>query len=448
MYVILLAGGSGKRLWPLSNMVRAKQFFKAYKDNNGNQGTMVAHVLNQIKKSNPNAKILIATNITKESMLKNILNEKIDYCVEPDQRDTFPAVSLAVAYLRDVLNVGLSECVTVCPIDIDAPLEFFYMFDKLEKCIYDGADMALLGVSPDYPSNQFAYILPEDAGERAKALWYHEKPTVSQAQKYIELGALWSGGVYSFRLEHVLKKSQSLLGYKTFDDLCGMYKKINKASFAKEVVEKENNIEIVRYDGEWEDLGNWKSFSKSKVCDDEYAIIDKSSRNTCVINELHIPIVCVGCENLIVAASAAGILVTDVEESVNIKPFVEKMSQQVMYAERTWGSFLMLDVQKNSLTVRVTLLKGHSLNYHSHKHRDEIWTITKGKGVAIVDGERRLVTVGDIVRLPRESKHTVYAECDLQIIEVQMGEIAFDDKEIFDYYMGNMRIGEEIWKKR
>ena len=447
MYVILLAGGSGKRLWPLSNMVRAKQFFKAYKDKNGSQGTMVVHVFEQIRKSNPNSQILITTNTTKESMLKNILNEKVDYCVEPDQKDTFPAVSLALSYLHNVLNVGLSECIIVCPIDIDAPLEFFNMFEKLEKCVLAGADMALLGISPDYPSNQFAYVLPKDVKEKSKALWYHEKPTVLQAKKYIEQGALWSGGVYSFKLGYVLEKSQYVLGYKTYDDLCGMYKTLNKASFAREIAEKENNIEIVRYNGKWDDLGNWKSFSQSRV-DDEYAIVDQTSKNTRVINELRIPIVCVGCENMVIAASAAGILVSDVEESVNIKPYVEKMSQQVMYAERTWGSFLMLDVQKNSLTVRVTLLKGHSLNYHSHRHRDEIWTIIKGNGVAIVDGGKIVVTVGDIVRLPRESKHTIYAESDLQIIEVQLGEIAFEDKEIFDYYMGNMRIGEQIWKKR
>ncbi|MBR6477111.1 MAG: phosphomannose isomerase type II C-terminal cupin domain, partial [Lachnospiraceae bacterium] len=119
----------------------------------------------------------------------------------------------------------------------------------------------------------------------------------------------------------------------------------------------------------------------------------------------------------------------DKEQSSYIKPYVDAIDQQVMFAEKSWGSFRVLDVKPASMTILVTLNPGHGMNYHSHEHRDEVWTVIAGEGKAILDGREQPVKVGDVIRMPVGCKHTVFAETELQIIEVQMGnEISVTDK--------------------
>ena len=161
--------------------------------------------------------------------------------------------------------------------------------------------------------------------------------------------------------------------------------------------------------------------------------MDNTCENTHVVNELNLPMLCMGCRNLVIAASPDGILIADKEQSSYMKPYVEKIVQQVMYAEKSWGSFNVLDVQDNSMTIKITLLPGHMLHYHSHEHRDEVWTVTNGHGRVVVDGVERNVTAGDVISLPVGCKHTVMADGRLEIIEVQLGnEISVEDKQKFE----------------
>ena len=175
------------------------------------------------------------------------------------------------------------------------------------------------------------------------------------------------------------------------------------------------------------------TFSSAKKQEDsEYNIVSDNSNNVRVVNELNMPVLCVGCNNIIVAASAGGILVSDLNTSTEIKPYVNTLIEKVMFAERTWGNFLILDVQKDSLTIKITLLKGRRMNYHSHERRKEIWTIISGRGTVIIDGESREVAAGEIINLPVGCKHTVCAATDLHIVEVQLGnDISSKDKRIF-----------------
>jgi len=144
---------------------------------------------------------------------------------------------------------------------------------------------------------------------------------------------------------------------------------------------------------------------------------------------LNIPILCMGCKDMIVAASGDGILISDKEQSSYIKPFVDEMIGQVMYAEKSWGSFTVLDVQEGSMTIKVVLLPGHGLHYHSHESRDEVWTIVSGSGKVVIDDRERPVTAGDVISLPVGCKHTIFADTELKVIEVQLGaEISVEDK--------------------
>jgi mannose-1-phosphate guanylyltransferase len=161
--------------------------------------------------------------------------------------------------------------------------------------------------------------------------------------------------------------------------------------------------------------------------------MNDACENSNIVNELNIPILGMGLKNIIVAASNDGILVADKVQSSYIKPYVEQMKQQIMYAEKSWGSFTVLDVQPEALTIRIVLLPEHQLHYHSHEHRDEVWTIMSGSGMVVINGKRRDVGTGDVIRIPAGTRHTVIAVSELKIIEVQMGkDITVEDKIKYD----------------
>ena len=156
---------------------------------------------------------------------------------------------------------------------------------------------------------------------------------------------------------------------------------------------------------------------------------DETCENVHIVNELSVPILCMGLKDTVVAASPEGILVSTKERSDFMKPYVDAINRQVHFAEKSWGEFCIIDVEKHSLTIRVTLLTGRSMSYHSHEHRDEVWTVISGSGQVTLDGEKRQVGPGDVVRIPAGCRHKVQADTRLQTIEVQLGEeISVHDK--------------------
>ena len=205
---------------------------------------------------------------------------------------------------------------------------------------------------------------------------------------------------------------------------------MRKISFDYAVAEKEPKIQVMRFAGQWKDMGTWNTLTEAM----EEPVIGKGTigdacENVDIVNELDVPILVMGLKNAVVAASPEGILVTDKEQSSYIKPYVDAMDQQVMFAEKSWGSFRIIDIQEDSLTILVTLNPGHGMNYHSHVYRDEVWTVVSGTGRVILDGEESGVAAGDVVRMPAGVKHTVIADTALRIVEVQIGrEISVTDK--------------------
>ena len=435
MNIILLSGGSGQRLWPLSNNVRSKQFIKVLQGENGQLESMVQRVYRQITTVDAEAQVTIATGKKQVSMILNQLENKVNVCVEPERRDTFPAICLAAAYLHDVKNVAETEPVIVCPVDPYVEDSYFEALKRLSELAEEGnANMSLLGIEPTYPSEKYGYIIPESKEEVSAVSTFKEKPDEETAKKYLEQGALWNGGVFAFRLSYLLEKAHELLDFKDYEDLYAHYGEQKKISFDYAVVEQEKSIQVLRYKGSWKDLGTWNTFTEAMGSN---AVGNVTLNDTCedthVVNELNIPILCMGCKSMVIAASGDGILVSDKEQSAQIKPYVDKLAGQAMYAEKSWGSFTVLDVQDDSMTIKVELLPGHSLHYHSHEHRDEVWTVMSGMGSVIIDGMQRMVRPGDVVTMPAGCKHTLIAETKLSVIEVQLGkDISVDDKKKYD----------------
>ncbi len=432
MNIILLSGGSGKRLWPLSNDIRSKQFIKIFKKDDGTYESMVQRVYNQIKKVDKDATVTIATSRTQVSAITNQLGDDVGISIEPCRRDTFPAIALATSYLVDVMNADPEESVVVCPVDPYVGYDYFEALKDLSNQADKGeANLVLMGIEPTYPSEKYGYIIPETSEQTSKVKTFKEKPTEEVAKSYIAQGALWNGGVFAYKLKYVLKKAHELIDFKDYQDLFNKYETLEKISFDYAVVEHEKNIQVQRFNGMWKDLGTWNTLTEAM----QENIVGKgecseSCNGVHIINELDIPVLAMGLHDVVISASPDGILVSDKEQSSYIKPFVDRYDRQIMFAEKSWGSFTVLDVGPTSMTLKIVLNPGHSMNYHSHKRRDEVWVVTSGTGTVLIDGDNKSVKSGDVITMGAGQKHTIEAETELNLIEVQLGkDISVKDKE-------------------
>ena len=431
MHIVLLSGGSGKRLWPLSNDIRSKQFIPIFRGSDGARHSMAQRVCGQVRHAIPGAQITIATSKAQVSVLRNQLGDAVDICVEPCRRDTFPAIALVSAYLHDVKGVGRDEVIAVCPVDPYVEDDYFAAVRQLVQLAVGGAaDLMLMGIEPSYPSEKYGYILPQNKETVSHVLSFREKPDADAAQRYVDEGALWNSGVFAYCLGYVLTRARQLLGYSDYEGLLAAYESLEKISFDYAVVEHETNIGVLRYGGAWKDLGTWNTLTEimeETALGD--AVLDDGCSNTHVVNEMDVPVLVMGAQNLVVAASPEGILVADKAASSYMKPYVERISQPVMFAEKSWGSFRIIDVEEESLTIKVTLNAGHAMNYHSHAHRREIWTVVSGCGSVRLDGAERPAVAGDVIDIPAGMKHKISAQERMVVIEVQVGSsISKEDK--------------------
>lgn len=432
MNIILLSGGSGKRLWPLSNDIRSKQFIKIFRQSDDNYESMVQRIFRQVKSVAPDATVTIATSKSQVDAIHNQLGKNVGISVEPYRRDTFPAIALATAYLHDVQGISEDEAVVVCPVDSYVEEGYFQCVGRLyEAAQYGNKNLVLMGIQPTSPSEKYGYIKPTQAEDGTCKFTFTEKPTKEKAKDYIANGALWNSGVFAYKLKYVLDKSMELLKTSDYATLYEEYEKLKKISFDYAVVEQENSIEVLRYSGIWKDLGTWNTLLEAM---EEQVVGDVRLSETCEnvhgINELGIPILVMGCKDLIVSASPEGILVSDKEQSSYIKPFVDDINQQVMFMEKSWGSYRVLNVEQNSMTIKITLSSHEGMNYHSHDRRDEVWIIISGTGKTIIDGMEQSVKPGNVITMVAGCRHTIIAgETDLQLIEIQLGtDISANDK--------------------
>lgn len=435
MNIVLLSGGSGKRLWPLSNDIRSRQFIKIFKAGDGEYESMVQRVYRQIRNVDPDAQVTIATSRTQVSAIHNQIGDNVRICVEPCRKDTFPAMALAAVYLHETAGMSEEESLVVCPVDPYVHKEYFEALMEMDRLAAktDGG-LILMGITPSYPSEKYGYVIPEKQEKTSKGIAFVEKPDAETAKDLISRGALWNGGVFAFKLKYMLKKAHELLNFDDYEDLYTKYESLQAVSFERAVAEKETNMQVTRFEGMWKDLGTWNTLTEAM---EESSIGDVTLNPACenvhVVNELDVPVLCMGLKNVVVSASPEGILVSDKEQSSYIKPYVDQMDQRIMFAEKSWGSFRVLDIEDESLTIKVTLNPGCSMNYHSHERRDEVWTVISGEGRTIVDGMEQPVRAGDVVTMQAGCRHTIIADTELKVIEVQLGkEISVHDKRKYE----------------
>ena len=360
MNIVLLAGGSGKLLWPLSNGIQSKQFLSVFKTQDGQSESMLQRVYRQIRQADPEAAVTVATAKNQVAAVRRQLGEDVPVCAEPCRRDTFPAIALAAAYLHDVQGIGAEEAVVVCPSDAYAQDDYFFALRKLwDLAREDAARLVLMGMEPSYPSEKYGYILPKTAAPVAKVEAFREKPDKITAQKYIETGGLWNAGVFACKLGYVLERAEALIGFSDYESLLAHYEELPKISFDYAVAEHEADIAVLRFSGEWKDLGTWKTLTEAM---DEPASgdvrMDETCRNVHAVNGLDLPMLVMGLQDMVIAATPEGILVSGMERSGDIKPYVDALDRPSRCTEKSWGTYRVLDTREDSLTVRASVNPG------------------------------------------------------------------------------------------
>lgn len=426
MNIVLLSGGSGKRLWPLSNEIRSKQFLKLLSDANGGHESMVQRVYRQITQAGIHANIVVATSATQVESIRGQLPDDVDVVVEPERRNTFPAIVLAASYLESRKKMDSEETVIVLPVDPYVDVEYFETFKKMDERVQQGGmDIVLMGITPSYPSEKYGYIIP---GADGSVTGFKEKPDEASAKALIQQGALWNAGVFAFKLKYLMGIADNYLESREFEEVIKHYASLKKDSFDYEVVERAEALAVIRYNGAWKDIGTWNTLTEEmqeeSIGD---VIMGEECINTHVINELSIPVVALGTQNLVIAAGQDGILVSDKHKSSYIKPYVENIDNRPMYEERRWGEYKVYDYSQyadgtKSLTKHVTINAGCAQDYHVHRYKDEVITVANGEGELVVDGCLMKLSRGDSISIRRGQKHAIRAFQDLQLISVQISE--------------------------
>ncbi len=437
MQIVLLSGGSGKRLWPLSNEIRSKIFLKLLKSEDGGKESMIQRICRQLDSSGLLQSTSIVTHKCQIEITQNHIGDRIPIISEPHKRGTFTAVALAASYFHSQMHVEPEETICIIPVDLFVETEFFNLLHKFPGVLsHSQADLALLGTAPKHPSNQFGYIVPNinHNTEYFSVAQFVEKPDEKNAIRLIRKKAMWNCGVFAFSLKFMLSYLKNKGLPICYEELLERYEHLPEASFDHEVVEKTRHSVVISYDGAWKDLGSWDTLSnhlESSITGSGQ--ISNDSVNTHLVNELSYPVHIIDVSNIIVAASPDGILVASKSKSNQIKDKLNYVRQSPMYEEKRWGTYRVLDhsqTEKDTVTVtkKMELLPGKNTSYHMHQKRKEIWTIISGSGELILDDKIYPIQTGDVLQIPYGAKHGVKAITPLEFIEIQIGnELAEED---------------------
>lgn len=434
MKILLLSGGSGQRLWPLSNDFCSKQYIKVLSGEDGRQ-SMLQRVFSQLKEVGKSEDAVIIASEAQKDIIYSQLGSDTKIAFEPSRRDTFPAILLGCSWLYEQ-GSNEDEVVIVMPVDPYVERDYFENFELLAKKLNEsGSDIALMGAIPTYPSEKYGYIIPGDQKDGYFDIkGFKEKPQLEEAKRLLAQKALWNCGVFCFKLG--LIKSYCLkYGINfSYSDVKASYEKLPKISFDYEVLEKSGSKIAIEYSGIWKDIGTWNTLTEEMDVDsigDVY--IDDTSSATHAVNTLDIPLIVMGADNLIVSATYDGILVADKERSSYLKDSLNRIKISPRYEERIWGTIKTIDRSEEGgrgvCTNKVKVVSGKHTSYHRHTEHDEIITVLSGEGLLVTEDCILKLTPGVSVTLEAGRFHAIKGSKELVYIEVLLGNLERDDVE-------------------
>lgn len=441
MYIVLLSGGSGKRLWPLSNDLCSKQYIKLMNHDadadcsDAEKCSMLQRVFGQLKAADLADNTIVCASSAQVELIESQLNSAAEVAVEPMRRDTFPAVMLSCAYLLSQKGAKEDDVVAFLPVDPYTTGEFFQRIKKLGEYIKASEQtIGLLGGVPTYASTKYGYIVPQKGeGELLKVEGFREKPDEATAENLVAEGALWNCGVFCFKLSMAAQWLEKYGVGTDYTQMVADYEKLPKKSFDYEVLEHWKNIVAIKYDDVWKDLGTWNTLTEEMR---ENSIGDVTWDETCenshAINVLGVPMVVMGAKNMVIAASHDGILIADKHQSSYIKDCLANIADTSKYEERRWGTIKTIDSDEDdgitSLTRRVKVVAGKAMPYHKHSSHTETITVLSGMGKLILEGVEVDLIAGSTVSIMAGKAHSIKAlGTDLRMIEVSIGNVGEDE---------------------
>ncbi|MBQ9328013.1 MAG: mannose-1-phosphate guanylyltransferase [Solobacterium sp.] len=415
MRMILLCGGGGKRLWPISNNVHSKQFIRLFDDGNGGYRSMLERVIGEIHEIDPDIQVTIASGRIQTEEVRSQLGYDVSMTEEPSRRDTFPAISLAASYLKDHDRVDPEEPVVIFSVDSYADHSFYESLFELGKIVESGrSNLVLMGIEPDEPSEKYGYIIPASEDPVSDVKEFKEKPDRSTATRYIEQDhALWNAGVFACRLNYLLKRAERVFGNSSYSYLVQHYPELKAVSFDYAVVERESSISVLRYHGKWADAGTWNNIANLLGNATVGQVVrDNSCRNSLIVNHLDIPVLAIGVHDMVVAAGRDGILVCSKDKESLLKERVDDVWFEPRVIGKRYGGKEVLYRSDHSETSLLTVKAGSSVTIKTDVGVRKTLTVLHGAGEAMKPGTIFTIQDGE--------KWQINADTDIELIETMI----------------------------
>ena len=461
MKSIILAGGSGTRLFPLSRKYFPKQFLNIADDKSLFQKTIERN----LKVTGDIKDILVITNKDYKfhviNQIKDILGEDINtnLLLEPIGRNTAPAIALAVKYLQDKLGIDENEVVFVSPSDhIVSPTEKFVDYVKKAEDLAKNGFIVTFGINPTKPETGYGYIeadLSNKINNAYKVKQFHEKPDIETAQKYILSGNYyWNSGMFAFSIKTILDELKrfspeiyELIAEKSYEEVLENFETMPDISIDYAVMEKTDKAVVLPLELLWSDVGSWDSIYDVMDKDENKnvktgKVIDIDTKNSLIIGDERL-IATIGVDDLIIVETPDVVMVAKKGEGQKVKELVNRLKNDEELKHltefhttvyRPWGSYTELEKGERYRIKRITVQPGQALSLQMHYHRSEHWVVIKGTAKVILENENGelkeyFVHENESIYVPKTTKHRLMnpGKVPLEIIEVQVGEYVEED---------------------
>ena len=446
MYSIILAGGSGSRLWPLSREMCPKQLL-----NIQNNESLLQETFERLASFIPAENIISITNTKNFSNVKyqlSSLAKDTKVLSEPIAKNTAPAVAITTKYIQS-LEKDNDPLILVAPSDhiIKQTKGFETTIKKAEQYALEG-NIVTFGVKPDYSETGFGYINVENG----KVKQFVEKPQKAVAEEFIQQGSwYWNSGIFLFKASVILnalkkyaKEIYDIANEFDFSDSTEIpfieFDKMPNISIDYAVMEKADNLVLVELESDWKDIGSWQSLYDMNNKDQNGNvkighILDMDSKDSFMYSSSKL-VATIGLEDTVVVETEDAILACKRDRVQDVKQVFETLKQQhddthlvhkTMY--RPWGFYTVLAQGNGFLTKMIQVNPGQKLSIQSHNHRSEHWVVLSGLAKVVLEGKDIILSPGHSVDIPVKAIHSLqnpYEE-ELKIIEVQKGDLLIEE---------------------
>lgn len=453
MIPVVISGGSGTRLWPVSRVKMPKQFCELFDESLQTLSLKRAEKLGTpIVLTNLELKALTEKNIKAAESKANVL-------YEPMAKNTAPAIAFLCRYLE--LAGKSSEVVSVFPSDhmIENETGFLGILEKAKDEAANGF-IVTLGIKPSFPSTGYGYIntTSNKLNESAEVLSFKEKPTLEAASSYIKSGSyFWNAGIFIFKVSAMIShfktkcpdvwKVASKIEKTHIDsgDLKAIYETFPNISIDYAIMEKLGSSEIrcIPCDIGWSDVGSWDAvsemFTNNRKTD--FVPVEVMSSNNFVQGLKNKIYAFIGIHNLVVVDTADALLISQKGLTQNVKDVVDhlkkldhKVIREHTYEDRPWGRYEILREEDHFKSKVIHVNPGQQISYQSHNQREEHWVVTQGSGEVVLDDQVIPVKRGTYVKIPLKAKHRIRntGKDTIEFIEVQTGDY-FGEDDIIRY---------------